>query len=131
MTSNIKHHNFTGSVSADFKQGFNFNELLIKNGYDINRFEPIGIEYNKEGSNYNFSLICFDKLYSTPEKEHLTSCLISDSVSIMDLFLNLNISLVNSRLKITDTEIKAKIILFTDDSHDTEKEEKVLEVDKE
>jgi len=108
-------------------------QLLTESGYDVNRYEPLGLDLVIDSGNLDVFVICIDKLNYDSNNKNVSKCLLRNngSINFQKLFRNLNISLFASHLDSSDYISKNnKIVYLERDDSGKQIEDFVLELGK-
>lgn len=104
MKAKLKYNSFVGSAAADLSEVINLKQLLIEGGYDVNRYEPLGLDLVIDSGNLDVFVICIDKLNYDSNNKNVSKCLLknNDTINFYKLFKHINISLFASQLNPAD-----------------------------
>jgi hypothetical protein len=95
METRILNRSFEGSAVADLPESINLKQLLSESGYDVMRYEPLGLDVVFDSGNFNVFITCIDKLTFNSDNKTVSKCLLkaSDKINFYNLFKHLSISL--------------------------------------
>lgn len=59
--ANVKYNDFKGTAAADISDFSNLEDFLRNKGVDINRYNPVGVDFDSSYEKCSYGVICRDK----------------------------------------------------------------------